>query len=711
MTSIRHRKLAAAVFVTLFAGAALAASSGASKNVQVELIPEVQWIQPGVPFSLGIHLKMAPHWHTYWKFPGDSGLPTKMRWALPEGWSAAAFEWPYPQTIPASPLMSYGYEGEATLLVTVTPPATLAPDTMVTLGGRLDWLECQEVCLPGKAPLDVELPVRAQTPALVSARQAFFADARARLPVDGASWKPRLLVKGSQAALRFEPPFGGLRAASFFPDRARVIEHSEPQKLLASGQGFSLGLLRAKDAEELAGVSGVLVVEHAAGRSAVQVEMAPQIVQELPQGQPVVAQAEALPTGGPGLLAALGLAFVGGLILNLMPCVLPVLSLKVLSFVRHAGGEPRVAARHGLAFAAGVLLSFWALAIVLLLLRAGGAQVGWGFQLQSPGFVGALTCLFFLIGLNLFGVFEVGLSLTRAGNLGVGQTGLWSSFSGGALTTIVATPCTAPFMGSALGFGLSQPAHVALAIFTALGLGMAAPYLLLSFQPALLRFLPRPGAWMESFKQLMGFFMMGTVVVLAWIFGQQAGNDALAFLLGGLVVLGLGGWLYGRAVLSTAAPGPRRLSLAVAALCAGAGLFLGLHQAKAAPRPGVQEPVFEGVIAWQSYSPEAVQAARTAGRPVFIDFTAAWCLSCQVNERVALRSAGVQQRFRDRGIVAFKADWTLYDERITEALRSFGRSGVPLYVLYAPGQAEARLLPEVITPDIVVRALDEALGH
>lgn len=711
MTSTRYLTLCAAATVTLVAGTALAGPTGASKNVQVELVPEVQWVQPGVPFTLGIHLTMAPHWHTYWKFPGDAGLPTRMRWALPEGWSAAPFEWPYPETIAAAPLMSYGYGGQVTLLVSVTPPKDLAPGGTVGVGGRLDWLECKDVCLPGKAPLDVQMDVRAEAPARVTEREPFFTAARAALPKDGTAWKPRLLLKGPQAALLFEPSLPGVRAAGFFPDRGRVIEHGEAQRLLATEPGFSLELVRAKDADELGSVSGVLVVEHEGGRSAVSVEAVPQVAQELPRGQAVAAREAAPRAAGTGLLGALGLAFVGGLILNLMPCVLPVLSLKVMSFVRHAGGERRAAARHGLAFAAGVLLSFWALAIVLLLLRAGGRQVGWGFQLQSPGFVGALTCLFFLIGLNLFGVFEVGTSLSRAGNLGVGQTGLWSSFTGGALATIVATPCTAPFMGSALGYGLSQPAHVALLIFTALGLGMAAPYLLLSFQPGLLRFVPRPGAWMDAFKQLMGFFMMGTVVVLAWIFGRQAGNDALAFLLGGLVVLALGAWLYGRAAVSSAAAGSRRLALTFAALCLAAGLFLGLHQAKAAPASGSEEPVAEGAIAWQTYTPEAVQAARAAGRPVFIDFTAAWCLSCQVNERLALRSAGVQQRFRDRGIVAFKADWTLYDERITEALRSFGRSGVPLYVLFAPGQAEPRLLPEVITPDIVTGALDEALGH
>ncbi len=360
-----------------------------------------------------------------------------------------------------------------------------------------------------------------------------------------------------------------------------MIDHPATQRLLRTAEGFSLELARASDAEALERVAGVLVIEAPGPRRALALTLPVESVAALPTGTLVARRAD----GGPerpsaGLLSALGFAFLGGLILNLMPCVLPVLSLKVLGFVRHAGGERGRAWRHGLAFAAGVVVSFWALAGLLLALRAAGQQIGWGFQLQSPGFVAALSFLFFLIGLNLLGVFEVGTSLTRLGDAGPGS-GLGSSFSSGALATVVATPCTAPFMGSALGFGLSQPAPVALAVFTSLALGMAAPYLLLSLSPRLLRFVPKPGAWMETFKQAMGFVMMATVVVLVWIYGRQAGNDAVAWLLGGLVLLGFGAWLYGRAT-APGNEGPQRFSLALAGLCAVAGLALGLSQARAA---------------------------------------------------------------------------------------------------------------------------------
>jgi thiol:disulfide interchange protein DsbD len=430
----------------------------------------------------------------------------------------------------------------------------------------------------------------------------------------------------------------------------------------------------------------------------------------LPPGRPVVPQAPPAAGGASGVLGALLLAFVGGLILNLMPCVLPVLSLKVMAFVQHAG-DRRQAWRHGAAYTVGVLLSFWVLAGALLALRAGGEQVGWGFQLQSPAFVAFLACLFFVIGLNLFGVFEVGLSFTAAGGALQGRSGLGSSLAGGALATLVATPCTAPFMGSALGFGLTQPPIVSLLIFTALGLGMALPYLALSMQPALLRFVPRPGRWMETFKQLMGFFMMGTVVVLAWIFGQQAGLDALTGLLAGLLILGLAGWIYGRGTAPGAGVGARRVAYALSGVLALAGLFVGFTQAKPAPPAPASGVLRQGLMEWEPWSPERVAEARGQGRAVFIDFTAAWCLTCQVNERVAFGAAEVQARFKQQGIVALRADWTRRDDAITQALASYGRTGVPVYVLYAPGSDQPHLLPEVLSPGLVMGALDEHLGR
>jgi thiol:disulfide interchange protein DsbD len=410
-----------------------------------------------------------------------------------------------------------------------------------------------------------------------------------------------------------------------------------------------------------------------------------------------------------GLLRALLFAFLGGLILNLMPCVLPVLSLKVMGFVRQAG-ERRVW-RHGLAFTAGVLASFWAVAGLLLVLRAGGERIGWGFQLQSPSFVAVLAVLFLLIALNLLGVFEVGMSLVGAANAVQGKTGLASSFWSGLLATVVATPCTAPFMGSALGVALGQPPAAAMLIFTALGLGMAAPYLLLSASPRLLRFVPKPGAWMETFKELMAVPMLATVVFLCWLLGQQAGVDGMAWLLGALIPVGFGAWLYGRAARAAGGARPRLLPVAGAALLVVAGLALALTRATVPVAAAARAAGTADRLGWEPFSVERRDALLAEGTPVFIDFTAAWCLSCQVNERVALETPAVRERLRAHGVALLKADWTLRDDRISQALTSYGREGVPLYVLYGRERgASPVLLPEVLTPGIVLGALDGTLG-
>jgi thiol:disulfide interchange protein DsbD len=688
----------------LAAATAPAASVGSSKHTRAELKSEVSAIHPGSPFTVALHLTMEPEWHTYWKNPGDSGKATDIRWTLPEGFTAGPIQWPYPEALPLPPLMGYGYEGQVSLLVEITPPPNLRPGTDVTLAAKASWLECQKSCVPGKAELDLSLPVREQA-AVDEGNKALFAEARTRLPGDGSSWKPETVGAGSQLALTFTAPTE-LRSARFFPESGKRIQDSAPQTLKRTAAGYSLELARHEEATELDGLSGVLRIETGVGTRAVQVHTTLRTASALPSGT-LVTGAAAVAGGSRGdarsLAAALGLAFVGGLILNLMPCVLPVLSLKVFGFVKHAGTEGGKPWRHGVAFTIGVLLSFLALAGALLALRAGGQEIGWGFQLQSPRFVAGLTCLFFLIALNLFGVFEVGMTLTRAGNLTANKGGLAASFFDGALATVVATPCTAPFMGSALGFALGQPASTALLVFATLGLGMAAPYLVLSMSPGLLRFVPKPGAWMESFKQLMGFFMMGTAVVLVWIFGRQTSSDAVTLLLAGLVVVALGGWLYGKSQLAASAR-PAKMAFALACGVAGIGFVL----MRAVPASGEAGDK----IAWQPFSPEAVAAARAEGKPVFIDFTATWCLTCQVNDVVGLRPAAVVDGFRERGVVAFKADWTSYDERITAELARYGRGSVPLYVLYAPGAAEPHILPEGIslTPGVVLRTLDETLG-
>ena len=408
------------------------------------------------------------------------------------------------------------------------------------------------------------------------------------------------------------------------------------------------------------------------------------------------------------LLRAVLFAFIGGMILNLMPCVLPVLSLKILGFVQKAGENPRSVMMHGLIFTAGVLVSFWVLAGALLALRAGGEQLGWGFQLQSPEFVLILAGFMFLFGLNMLGVFEIGTSLTAVG--GVASGGGWmGSFINGVTATLVATPCTAPFMGSALGFSLSQPPLVSLLIFTSLGLGMAFPYVLLSASPRLLKFLPRPGAWMETLKQVMGFFLLATVIWLAWVFSLQVGSFATVVLLGTLFFLGIAGWIYGRWATIVQSTGVRRTAQVASLLFIVGGLAIGLFGAQSSTPTQATSSTTDGStdgISWQEFSPEKVKSARDSGKLVFVDFTAAWCLSCQVNEKIAFSNDDVIRRFSELNIVPLKADWTSRDPVITQALAQFGRNSVPLYVFYSGTSKDApAVLPEILTPGIVLEAL------
>lgn len=405
------------------------------------------------------------------------------------------------------------------------------------------------------------------------------------------------------------------------------------------------------------------------------------------------------------LLLALGLAFLGGMVLNLMPCVFPVVSLKIFSFMQHAGDEPRRVRLHGLSFAAGVLLAFWILAGLLLALRAAGEEIGWGFQLQSPPFVAAMAFLLFGLGLSLAGVMDIGVSLTRI-DAGAGRTGYGTSALNGMLATVVATPCTAPFMGAALGFALTQSAMAALLIFTALGAGMAAPYVALSLWPALLRFLPRPGNWMVRFKQLMAFPLFATVAWLVWVFGYQTGVDGILRLLLGLTLVGAAAWVWGSWATLDATTRTRvtARTVAVALLASGFILSAGAEPVSSAVNTaGVQSGV-----QWEPWSEARVAELRAEGRPVFIDFTAAWCLTCKVNERVAFSSAEVRKIVGDRNIAMLKADWTNRDAAITRALSSFGRSGVPLYVLYeADPSAAPRLLPEILSPGILIESFSK----
>jgi len=671
-------------------------------HVKVALIPEVRTIAPGAPFLVAVRLNMDPRWHTYWINPGDSGAPTEIRWSLPSGFEAGPIRWPYPERIEVPPLVSFGYEDEVALLVRITPPRDLKMRERVTLAAHVSWLECEELCLPGEATVRAVVPTgpaAENAPALAR----FFSEARARLPLDSADWRFAAGSGRGFVRLAATPPLWlkqPVAEAQFFPQMPG--QFSNGRRPWGRGDGAYVTDLPLSDEStaKTRRLTGVLVSKSGwrgpGSERAIRVEVE------------IAGDTSSLPgpgasASGTGLLGAIGLAFIGGLILNLMPCVLPVLSIKVLSLVGQAEAPMGARMRNAGAYSLGVLVAFWALAGLLIALRAGGEQLGWGFQLQSPPVIAGLASLFFLMALNLFGIFEVGVSLTRLG--GESGEGAGASFSSGLLATIVATPCTAPFMGSALGFALTQPAPAALAIFTSLGAGMAAPFVALAASPRLLRFLPRPGAWMETMKQALGFLLAATVVWLAWVLGQQTGPDGVAMLLAALVVQAVGAWVLGKWAAVTRSAAVRRAAGIVAVV-----LIVGSAAAavKLAGAGGLPARKVAATERWEPYSEARLSELRAAGRPVFVDFGAAWCLTCQVNERVALSAAAVLAKFQEKNMATLKADWTSRDPAITAALTKLGRSGVPTYVVYSKdASAPPRLLPEVLTPTLVIDALDE----
>lgn len=670
-------------------------------HVTAELLLETSHVRPGEEFRVGLHLRMKEGWHTYWKYPGDSGEPTAIDWTLPQGFTAGPILWPQPQRISMEPLTTYGYEGEVLLLVPLRAPADAAAGTKAALTANVTWMVCEEICIPEEVTLALDVPVSGE-PSSPGSSADLFARSAATLPISSEGWEVEAEERGERLILRARPP-AGVRIdqpeISFFAATGPLIETSAPQPVSVRDGEIVLELTRSpyapEDVRRLAGVLHAPAGWIPGGAVAVEVDV--------PIGKaPPVTPAD---SGRPPLtlLLALGLAFVGGMILNLMPCVFPVVSLKILAFMQHSGDEPRRVRLHGYAFAGGVLLAFWMLAGLLLALRAAGEEIGWGFQLQSPPFVAAMAFLLFGLGLSLAGVMEIGTSLTRVG-AAAGGAGYRTSALNGMLATVVATPCTAPFMGAALGFALTQSAAAALLIFTALGAGMAAPYVALSLRPALLRFLPRPGRWMLRFKQLMAFPLFATVAWLAWVFGHQTGVDGVLRLLLGLTLAGAAAWVWGSWSTVEASSRARVLARGVAALLLVSGFVLSAAAAPVAVEasgPDAQQ----GGLPWEPWSEERVADLRAAGRPVFINFTAAWCLTCKVNERVAFSSAEVHRIAGERNIAMLKADWTSRDAAITRALGSFGRSGVPMYVLYeADPLASPRLLPEVLSPGILVEA-------
>ncbi|HET7104520.1 MAG TPA: thioredoxin family protein, partial [Terracidiphilus sp.] len=703
---MRFLRLTICLLVLLWAGVpALAASDAAdTPHVHVQLVVPARELGYGSPVEAGLYFKLEPGWHIYWKNAGDAGEPPKVQWTLPAGISATQLEFPAPKRLPLGPLMDFGYEHEVLFPFSFQVDHSAKTGAAV-LHAKANWLVCRATCIPGKAELEVTRKVAAGAAQMAPSSSDADLIARFRAQV------PKPMPAGWQAT--FASATGGfeLRVATgktekqavFFPADEGVLDNAAPQKLTPAARGFALDL---KKDEGLKTAPPALngVIEFGDGQ-AVDVSARPgsaAVGRLLPAQAALMGVVKTAPedrgesagTGGGAhastsplrafwpMLRVAGLAFLGGLLLNLMPCVFPVLFLKGLALVRSGSEEKRTLRAHGFVYASGILVSFWVLVAMLLALRSAGAVLGWGFQFQSPVFLSLMAGLLFFLGLSLAGQFELGLTMTSAGGGLAAKQGYTGSFFTGVLAVVVATPCTAPFMGAAIGYALAQSAAVTFAVFTALALGLAAPYVALTLHPAWTRWLPRPGAWMEVLKQAVSVPIFATVIWLLWVLAQAYGAGVLAAVLAGFLLLAVAGWFLGRW------PAKRWAAVAAGLMVAAVAVM----NVVAPGRLAVAEQSATGTqagasLAWEPWSAESVSRYQAQGRVVFVDFTAKWCLSCQVNERVALERPEVQQAFAARNVALLRADWTRHDEAITQALASLGRDGVPTYLLYVPGES------------------------
>jgi len=709
--------LAAAALALACAASAVAAPV-TTGHVTAELVPDQTALVPGATTTIALRLDIEPGWHTYWRNPGESGLPTTLAWRLPAGYAAGDIVWPAPRALPAGPLVNYGYEGQVLHLVPITVPADAKPGTEAQLTARADWLVCKETCIPEGADLVLTLPVAAHAADDAAWHEAI-ARTRAALPVSiPAAWDARAVAAGSVVTLQFAPPpASDPGRVYFFAEHEGWIEPLAPQQLTRSAGRLELRLPVAHElADGFTRLKGVVATQRALDsggttRNAFALDIP---VQGTPLAGPKPLQAASSvdfaspPTTAAALSLplALAFAFAGGLLLNLMPCVLPVLSIKALALAAHGANDRAAMRREALGFAAGVLVTFVALAVVIVGLRAAGEQLGWGFQLQSPAVVTALTVLFFVMALNLSGVFEFrallpsGLASWSHANRTV------NAFASGVLAVAIASPCTAPFMGAALGFALGEDRHVTLGVFAALGLGMALPYVALAWFPGWRRVLPRPGAWMVRLRQLLALPLYATVAWLVWVLGAQVGNDAVMRIGAVLVAVAFALWAWhawrggGRALWATMAA----IGIVLGAAIAWPLLTGNDRAAATAGEVAPTRATSSAADGWEPYSARRVAELTAEGRPVFVDFTAAWCITCQVNKRLVLTDARVRDAFAAHGVALLRADWTRRDPAITQALAALGRSGVPVYVLYGKG-GEATLLPEVLQRQPLIDAI------
>ncbi|MHB8284944.1 MAG: protein-disulfide reductase DsbD family protein [Caulobacteraceae bacterium] len=720
------KMLAALGIWLVMAAGALAAPVHPSVRTEhnlVELTPQTTAAAPGGTLYVALHQTITSGWHTYWRNPGDAGQATSLTWTLPAGWKAGDIVWPTPERDQSGPIMNYVLTGDVYLPVAIEVPASAKPGETVTLKAAVSWLVCKDVCIPEDATLTLTLPVTAGTPTSDPQFGGPISDTIAAAP-KAVGLDAHYQVSGTAVKLGVVgPQVRGVDVAHayFFPYDGTVLDQAKPQMVERGADGVSLtlpagyGLTHGKPLADLMGVLSF-------GDKAYEIDAKPGT---LPAGVTGVAPPVASTPGGGGaksaststaapgvggVFAAIGLAVLGGLVLNLMPCVFPILSMKAASLARHAQ-SPQHARSEGLAFFVGTIVTFLVLAGLLIAARAGGQAVGWGFQLQSSGVVAALCLIMFAAGLNLSGVFEIGLSAQGVGSDLANRSGLAGAFFTGVLAVVVAAPCTAPFMAPAIGWALVQSPVIALSVFLALGVGLALPFTALSFAPALFRLLPPPGGWMEGLRKVLAFPMYAAAAWLAWVFTGQGGVAALPFLFAAAIALAFAAWCFGVGQRAAGiSPGKSvfpRVAALVALVITVAASFAGAKLS--APVAGAAETASAGSLPTEPWSEARVAELQAAGKPVFVDFTAAWCVTCQVNERTALATKTVADAFAHTGAVYLKADWTRRDAKIANTLTALGRSGVPLYLVYGKA-ATPKILPQLLTPGVVVQALNGAVS-
>ena len=676
-----------------------ASFEAATEQVKAQLIASVNSVHAGDEILIGVNQRIIPHWHTYWKNAGDSGLPTKIEYDLPAGSSAGEIQWATPNLIRLGPVVNFGYDNEVTLLSNLKISKDAVVGSQFPIKAKVNWLVCEEACIPQEVELALELPV-VDLNTDTGRGSPLIEQARANLPIP-SPWEITLKQHGDFLTLRIigdELKSPSIQNIAFYPEEWGRIIHSaeQPRKIVDNAVELQL---KSGDSPITTGnrLKGILAITENNGDISTRGYIVDVVLDEVAPNTKAE-QSDLV------LSSAMLLALLGGIILNLMPCVFPVLSIKALSLLKHAQQSPTQTKLQGLAYTAGILVSFILLGVLLILLKAGGAQIGWGFQFQSPLFVLIVAYLMFAVGLSLSGVFSIGGSIIGVGSSLTQKSGYSGSFFTGVLATIVATPCTAPFMGAALGFALSQPPFALLAVFISLGFGLALPYLLLSYSPSLQRYLPKPGVWMNRLKQAMAFPMYAAAVWLVWVLVQQAGVNSVVIALGGMVLIGFAAWLYETTKFSGIHT--QRISTGFAILALMTALLGGYFGIETTAAGVVENNENTAEKNYEPYSAERLRALRAEGKPVFVNFTAAWCISCLVNEKVALSQSSVKDEFKKRGITYLKGDWTNRDAEITKILSEFGRSGVPLYLYYPAGiNTSPEILPQILTPEIVLQTI------